>query len=248
MLVHGFTSNRNENWRRLGWYGAFERKHIRCIALDCRGHGESAKPHDSAAYGRIAMANDIMALLRSSECRARRSDGLFDGSESGPCLSLGTAETSSAADSGRRRREIAGGEACRQCDGGSYGSRGPGNHHRPDAAQLSPLSQTSRARTGWRSPPLNRAPNERFGRETLATLSMPVLVVAGARDRDSRAIRATGRCHSRRAGGRPCPAAIIFLRHRPRAHQGGGVRFPRRDAGNSYCVKDTPPPRIRGAA
>jgi pimeloyl-ACP methyl ester carboxylesterase len=63
VLIHGFASNRNENWRRLGWYGAFERKRIRCIALDCRGHGESAKPHDPAMYSRARMAGDIVALL-----------------------------------------------------------------------------------------------------------------------------------------------------------------------------------------
>ena len=62
VLVHGFTSNRNENWRRLGWYGAFERKRIRFVALDCRGHGESAKPHDPAAYSRDAMVGDVLAL------------------------------------------------------------------------------------------------------------------------------------------------------------------------------------------
>ena len=43
-LVHGFATNRSENWRRLGWYGAFERKGYRIVALDLRGHGESAKP------------------------------------------------------------------------------------------------------------------------------------------------------------------------------------------------------------
>src|ERR1700760_3063796 len=63
LLIHGFSSNRQENWQRLGWYGAFERKRIRCLALDCRGHGESAKPHDPAAYTRAAMARDIIALL-----------------------------------------------------------------------------------------------------------------------------------------------------------------------------------------
>jgi len=63
VLVHGFASNRNENWRRLGWYGAFERKRIRCVALDCRGHGQSAKPHDPAMYSRAKMAGDIIALL-----------------------------------------------------------------------------------------------------------------------------------------------------------------------------------------
>jgi pimeloyl-ACP methyl ester carboxylesterase len=63
VLIHGFNSNRNENWRRLGWYGAFERKHMRMAALDCRGHGESAKPHDPAAYSRAAMVGDVVALL-----------------------------------------------------------------------------------------------------------------------------------------------------------------------------------------
>jgi pimeloyl-ACP methyl ester carboxylesterase len=62
LLVHGFASNRKENWQRLGWYGAFERKRVRYVALDCRGHGESAKPHDPAAYARAAMAGDVLAL------------------------------------------------------------------------------------------------------------------------------------------------------------------------------------------
>jgi pimeloyl-ACP methyl ester carboxylesterase len=63
ILVHGFTSNRNEGWQRLGWYGAFERNRIRCVALDNRGHGESAKPHDPAAYSRDAMSNDVLNLM-----------------------------------------------------------------------------------------------------------------------------------------------------------------------------------------
>jgi len=62
LLIHGFSSNRNENWRRLGWYGAFERKRIRVVAMDCRGHGESGKPHDPEAYGRASMAADLHAL------------------------------------------------------------------------------------------------------------------------------------------------------------------------------------------
>ena len=63
VLVHGFATNRAENWRRLGWYGAFERKRYRTVALDLRGHGESDKPHDPAAYARDAMARDIVALF-----------------------------------------------------------------------------------------------------------------------------------------------------------------------------------------
>src|SRR5260221_8772126 len=62
LLVHGFASNRKENWLRLGWYGAFERKRVRCVAMDCRGHGESAKPHEPSSYSRQAMAGDVLAL------------------------------------------------------------------------------------------------------------------------------------------------------------------------------------------
>ncbi len=63
LLVHGFATNRAENWRRLGWYGALERKGWRAIAFDHRGHGESDKPHDPAAYARDAMVGDIFALM-----------------------------------------------------------------------------------------------------------------------------------------------------------------------------------------
>ncbi|HEY5071600.1 MAG TPA: alpha/beta hydrolase [Caulobacteraceae bacterium] len=69
VLVHGFATNRQENWRRLGWYGAFERKGYRTIALDLRGHGTSDKPHDSAAYGRVAMVGDIIALIDHLDLR-----------------------------------------------------------------------------------------------------------------------------------------------------------------------------------
>ncbi|HEX3917983.1 MAG TPA: alpha/beta hydrolase [Caulobacteraceae bacterium] len=63
LLVHGFATSRAENWRRLGWYGAFERKGYRIVALDLRGHGESDKPHDASAYGQGALVGDIGALM-----------------------------------------------------------------------------------------------------------------------------------------------------------------------------------------
>ncbi len=63
LLLHGFASNRNEGWKRTGWYAALERRGFRTIALDQRGHGESMKSHDPADYGREAMAADALALL-----------------------------------------------------------------------------------------------------------------------------------------------------------------------------------------
>jgi pimeloyl-ACP methyl ester carboxylesterase len=63
VLVHGFASNRTENWRRLGWYAGLERAGYRTVALDLRGHGESEKPHDPAAYARETMAADVIGLM-----------------------------------------------------------------------------------------------------------------------------------------------------------------------------------------
>ena len=63
VLVHGFATNRAECWRRLGWYGAFERRGWRVVAPDLRGHGESAKPHEPEAYATREMTGDILALV-----------------------------------------------------------------------------------------------------------------------------------------------------------------------------------------
>jgi pimeloyl-ACP methyl ester carboxylesterase len=63
LLVHGFASNRNEGWKRTGWYAAFERRGQRVVALDMRGHGESGKPHDSEAYSPLNLVNDLVGLM-----------------------------------------------------------------------------------------------------------------------------------------------------------------------------------------
>jgi pimeloyl-ACP methyl ester carboxylesterase len=63
VLVHGFASNRQNNWQESGWYDALTDTGRRVVALDCRGHGESGKPHDPAAYDRGAMAEDVVRLM-----------------------------------------------------------------------------------------------------------------------------------------------------------------------------------------
>lgn len=63
LLLHGFASNRNEGWKRTGWYSALGRRGFRVIAMDQRGHGESAKSYDPADYGRATLAKDALALL-----------------------------------------------------------------------------------------------------------------------------------------------------------------------------------------
>lgn len=63
VLIHGFASSRQGTWEETGWYDELTDAGRRVVALDCRGHGDSAKPHDPAAYGHATMAGDVVALL-----------------------------------------------------------------------------------------------------------------------------------------------------------------------------------------
>ena len=63
MLIHGFASSLQGNWRAPGIVDAIVRSGRQVIAIDCRGHGRSGKPHDPAAYAGTAMADDAVAVL-----------------------------------------------------------------------------------------------------------------------------------------------------------------------------------------
>lgn len=63
VLVHGFASNKEENWVHPGWVQTLTRAHRRVIALDNRGHGASTRLYDPAAYHSASMAEDVRALL-----------------------------------------------------------------------------------------------------------------------------------------------------------------------------------------
>jgi pimeloyl-ACP methyl ester carboxylesterase len=61
VLIHGFTASIDTNWVRPGIVDKLD-DDFKVIALDLRGHGESDKPHDPAAYG-DEMAQDVVRLL-----------------------------------------------------------------------------------------------------------------------------------------------------------------------------------------
>jgi pimeloyl-ACP methyl ester carboxylesterase len=63
LLIHGFASNRQVNWVYPGWVDTLTKAGRRVIALDNRGHGDSAKLYDSDRYTNAAMAEDARALL-----------------------------------------------------------------------------------------------------------------------------------------------------------------------------------------
>ncbi len=61
IMVHGYTSDIERGWVRPGVFSAVA-QHFRAIAMDARGHGQSGKPHDRAAYG-PEMGRDVTRLM-----------------------------------------------------------------------------------------------------------------------------------------------------------------------------------------
>ena len=63
VLIHGFMSDAQTNWIRFGHAAAIAERGFRVIMPDLRGHGDSVKPHDAAAYPRDALTRDGHALV-----------------------------------------------------------------------------------------------------------------------------------------------------------------------------------------
>src|SRR3712207_504342 len=61
VLIHGFSGSLDTGWVETGVLPKLAADY-RVIALDCRGHGQSDKPHDPKSYGR-QMSEDVVRLL-----------------------------------------------------------------------------------------------------------------------------------------------------------------------------------------
>jgi len=63
LLLHGLFSNADTNWIRFGHAAEIAGRGFRLIMPDLRAHGESAAPHDEAAYPPDVLAHDGLALV-----------------------------------------------------------------------------------------------------------------------------------------------------------------------------------------
>ena len=63
VLLHGFAADTNINFVRPGILDALADEGYRPVTLDHRGHGLSAKPHESEAYADDALTRDVQALF-----------------------------------------------------------------------------------------------------------------------------------------------------------------------------------------
>src|SRR5262245_49833058 len=62
VLLHGFTGSSARHWEGPGVMAALEAAGYRVVAMDCRGHGQSGKPHETSQYG-LEMVQDVLRLL-----------------------------------------------------------------------------------------------------------------------------------------------------------------------------------------
>src|SRR5260370_34671991 len=63
LLAHGLASDYQLNWVGTRSQETLVGASYRVIGLDCRRHGQSAKPHDPAAYAIDVLAADVRRLL-----------------------------------------------------------------------------------------------------------------------------------------------------------------------------------------
>jgi pimeloyl-ACP methyl ester carboxylesterase len=63
VLQHGFVLNSYIAWKRSGIADALTGAGHWVVAVDARGHGQSAKPHDPSLYGEDKLAQDLARLL-----------------------------------------------------------------------------------------------------------------------------------------------------------------------------------------
>jgi pimeloyl-ACP methyl ester carboxylesterase len=63
VLIHGYFSTATVNWVRYGHAAKLAALGYRVVMPDLRGHGDSAKPHDVAAYPPDVLADDGFQLI-----------------------------------------------------------------------------------------------------------------------------------------------------------------------------------------
>jgi pimeloyl-ACP methyl ester carboxylesterase len=192
LLVHGFASTKNVNWVYPTWVSELKKSGRRVIALDNRGHGDSAKLYDASAYEIATMAGDIIALMDHLDIERADVMGYSLGSRMTAVLALTRPE--------RLRSAILGGIGIGLIEGG-----GPGENvaEALEADSLDdvtdPVGRTFRAfadqtRSDRRAlAACLRGSRRLMARDEAARIAVPALIAVGTSDEIAGSAEALGK-------------------------------------------------------
>jgi pimeloyl-ACP methyl ester carboxylesterase len=192
LLVHGFASSKNVNWVYPGWVSELRKDGRRVIALDNRGHGESAKLYDPAQYDIATMASDVIALM--DHLGIPRADIMG--------YSLGSRMTAVLAhdEPQRLRSAILGGIGIGLIEGGGPGENVAVALEAPSLEDVTdPVGRTFRAfadqtRSDRRAlAACLRGSRRLMTRQEAADIDVPVLIAVGSNDEIAGSAEALGR-------------------------------------------------------
>ena len=181
ILVHGFASNKEVNWVYPGWVTTLLRAGRRVIAIDNRGHGQSTKLYDPAAYHSGLMAEDVRALL--DHLKIERADvmGYSMGARNTAFLAL--------AHPGRVRSAVLGGLGIHLVNGVGKAEVIARALEAPALADVSdPTGHMFRAFAEKTHSDLRalaaciRGSRQRMSPEEVARIAVPVLIAVGSND------------------------------------------------------------------
>jgi len=182
VLIHGYFSNAHTNWIRYGHAAKLAEQGFRVIMPDLRGHGESGKPHDVAAYPPDALMRDGFALLERM--------GLTDYDLGGYSLGARTAVRMVVNGAAPRRLIVAGMGLA-----GLVDTHGKGGYYRN---VLTNLGTFERGTSEWMTEAFLKTTKgdpvallhilETFvdtAREDVAAIAQPAAVICGSEDQDN---------------------------------------------------------------
>jgi pimeloyl-ACP methyl ester carboxylesterase len=181
VLVHGFASNKEVNWVAPGWVTTLTRAGRRVIALDNRGHGESTKLYDPAAYHSAIMAEDMRALIEHLGLPRADVMGYSMGARNTAFLALANPECV--------RSAVLGGVGIRLVDRAGLPDTIAQALEAPSLADVSdPMGHMFRAFAEQTKSDLRalaaclRGSRQPLSRAELGRIAVPVLVAAGTKD------------------------------------------------------------------